>query len=127
MKTPRQVRTFWYTDAALIAIIISIGIASARLIADAQPDTVRIYRDNALAAEYPLEEDRVVTVAGEIGPMRIHIHDARVRIQTSRCPRQICVLSGAITKPGQQLICAPNHVLIMINAAEEESLDAISQ
>jgi hypothetical protein len=127
MKTPRQIRTFWYADAALIAIVISIAIASAHMIADAQPDTVRIYRDNALAAEYPLKQDRVVTVAGENGPMRIHIHDERVEIQTSRCPRQICVLSGAITKPGQQLICAPNHVLVMIHDSEEESLDAISQ
>jgi hypothetical protein len=50
-----------------------------------------------------------------------------VRVLRADCPRQICVRAGAIRRSGQQIVCAPNHILIELETSSGKGLDAITQ
>ncbi len=128
-NVPVTVRTVTLFDILLIVLIISAALFSFPIIQSHQPTTVVIYRDNTCIAEYPLGEDREVTVTGREGPISILIKDEHVSVQKSTCRKQICVKSGEIDKPYEQLVCAPNHILIEIRSPTktEEKIDAIAQ
>ncbi len=122
----QTVRTFTFLDALLIAGVALAGVASLPLLSAHSPDTVCIYRDNTQIAELPLSRNAIKTIHGYEGPMRIRIHDNAVHVQASSCRRQICVHAEPIRTPAQQIICAPNHILITVKASDD-TLDAISR
>ena len=124
-----KIRTFTWLDVLLIILAISGAVSSIPLIQANQPSTVAIYKDNTLYAEYLLSEEREFSIQGHEGPMTIKIHNGHVSVSSSTCRKQICVKSGAISKPFQQLVCAPNHVLIEIRSPvkAEERIDAITR
>lgn len=124
-----KIRIFTWFDLLLIILIISGAVGSIPLIRANQPSTVAIYKDNSVYAEYPLNEDREISVKGHEGPMKVRIHDGCVSVSSSTCMKQICVKSGAISKPYRQLVCAPNHVLIEIRSHKktEQKIDAITR
>lgn len=73
-------------------------------------------------------ERRTVTVEGVLGPVIVQIDNGSARIVKSGCPKQICVHSGTIQTPGQQLVCVPNHVLVeIVPESKEGSVDAIAR
>jgi hypothetical protein len=93
-----------------------------------QPQTVVIFRDNQQIAEYPLNTVKRIPVQGVSTHMIISISNGKVAVESSACPQQVCVRAGAISLPFQQLVCAPNHILIEIRSTKkEERPDAIAQ
>ena len=104
-------------------------VFSIPVIQSHQPSTVAIYKDNAIIAEYPLSENKDIHIDGHEGPMTIVLDNEQVFIRNSTCRKQICVKSGKIRNSYQQLVCAPNHILVEIrsNKKEEEKIDAIAQ
>lgn len=46
----------------------------------------------------------------------VEVKDGQIRMKSSDCPDQVCVLTGYITKPGQTVICLHHRVLIEIKA-----------
>lgn len=124
-----KIRTFTVLDFLLILLAIGGAVSSIPIIQANQPSTVAIYKDNTLYAEYPLNEEREFLIKGHEGPMIIKIHNSHISVSSSTCRKQICVKSGAISKPFQQLVCAPNHVLIEIRSPKkaEERIDAITR
>ena len=87
---------------------------------------VAIYRDGRLAARYPLDKDRDATIQGAIGTMTVRIYQKSVRVVSSDCPEKICIMTGSIRRPAQQIICAPNHILITIGTSKG-SCDAVTR
>jgi len=127
--TVQKIRTVTPGDILLVVGLIAGAIFSIPAIHARQPSTVAIYIDNALYAEYPLCEDREIPVRGRKGLMKIGVQECRVSVLCSTCREQICVKSGHISASFQQLVCAPNHVLVEIrsgNGAGKE-IDAIAQ
>ncbi len=123
-----KIRTFTVFDLILILAVLCGAVFSIPIIQTNLPSTVVIYKDNTLFAEYPLNKDRRFTVDGYEGPLIINIQDNSVTIKTSTCRKQICVRSGTISKSFQQIVCAPNHVLVEIHSKKaEEKIDAITQ
>ena len=128
-QTPEKIRTFTWFDLLLIIIVICGAVSSIPLIQASQPSTIAIYKDNDIYAKSSLDEDRGILVKGHEGPMKIKIQDGCVSVKSSTCRKQICVMSGTACKPYQQLVCAPNHVLIEIRSHRktEPKVDAITQ
>ena len=122
-------RTFTWLDLLIIILAISGAVSSIPLIQENQPSTVAIYKDNTLYAKYPLGEERELSIQGYEGPMTIKIHNSHVSVSSSSCRKQICVRYGPASKPFQQVVCAPNHVLIEIRSPKkaEEKIDAIAR
>lgn len=125
----REVRTCTVFDLCIIGLMLFISFFTIPLIQTHAPATVVIYRDNTIYAEYPISESMEVEIDGHDGKMVLEIKNSTVSVQSSSCKNQICTRIGAISRPFQQIVCAPNHILIEIKArtAPEETIDAITQ
>lgn len=122
-------KTLTVVDFLLIIIAVCGACGSIPFLYTLQPTTVAVYRDNTLYGEYPLDQYRELTLSGHEGLLTIVISDGAVRVKQSACRKQICVKSGVINKPFQQLVCAPNHILIELRSPREseDAPDAIAQ
>ena len=120
-------RMFAPVDALIIiAILWTIGL-SMKTLSQTGSNEVLIYRDTMLYGRYPLNQDKTITIHGVHGDVVVCIAHNAVRICQSSCKNQLCVKTGARSKPFHQIVCAPNHVLIIIQSAHlKDTLDAIS-
>lgn len=73
-----------------------------------------------------LKTDRRINLEGEKGRVVIEIKEGRVRAVESSCFQKICVNTGWINKPDQNIICLPNKVLVTIEGKESPKIDAVS-
>jgi len=81
---------------------------------------------NSPVQRVSLKMDRKIEIKGEKGKAIIEIKDGRVRVVESSCLQKTCVNTGWINKPGQNIICLPNKVLITIEGKESPKIDAVS-
>jgi len=63
---------------------------------------------------YPLAEDIELEVPGLLGPMQVVIENGSVRVISSPCPEKICILTGAISRPGNWIACLPSGIFLRI-------------
>ena len=57
----------------------------------------------------------------------IEIDGTTVQMTEADCPDQICVKSGIIKIPSQQIVCLPNKVIVKIISKDENKLDDITR
>jgi len=91
------------------------------------PSTVVILYNNATLARYPLNENRTCRINAALGPMDIAITNGTAKVVYSTCPQHICMRTGSIHTTGQQIVCAPNHIIIEICSAQKDGIDAVSR
>ena len=121
------IRTFGIADAFIALVMIAGIFAAFPLLKSGLPDRVAVFRDNSLAAEYPLDHDIIFAVKGKNGPVDIEIKNKEARIVHVNCPHQICRRSGSISGTFGQLVCAPNNILIEIRSAKAaKSVDGVT-
>lgn len=124
MKRPRPLRVL---DIIIIVALLFVSVAFIPYMGSQSHDTVVVYRGGDVIAEYRLDEDRVFHVDGLLGTLEIEIRDEKVRVNSSPCRHQICVNRGWISRSYEQIICAPNLVLLLIHSnSEEEEIDAVT-
>ena len=75
---------------------------------------------------YPLAKDAVYRIEGSLGTSEIAVSGGTVRFVDSPCPGKTCVMTGALSQPGQWAACLPNEVFVRIEGAEG-GLDAVAQ
>lgn len=125
---PGIIRAFGPLDIVIILVALFAALVWIPVMRHAAPATVAIYRDNRLFGEYPVTERREIRVPGAVGDLLVRIDSSGVRIAHATCPRQICVKSGTIRRAGNQIVCAPNHVLVEIRARTSQvELDGIAR
>ena len=73
-----------------------------------------------------LEINKRIDVEGERGRVVIEVKEGRVRVVESSCFQKICVNTGWINKPGQNIVCLPNKVLVTIEGKKSPEIDAVS-
>lgn len=92
------------------------------------PSIVVVRKDTEVLARYPVERDIIFTVEGKEGPLSIAIAQKGVSVIHATCKNQVCVKSGVVRQPFQQIICAPNHVVIEISSSPAaDTIDAVLQ
>ncbi|MFP4163216.1 MAG: NusG domain II-containing protein [Chitinispirillaceae bacterium] len=122
-----ELKKFHIADVFIIALLLGGIFSALPMLNSSMPDSVAVFRDNTLIAEYPLDTDLIFSVKGDRGAMEIEIKDRKVRINHVNCPHQICKRSGFIHKPLEQLVCAPNHILLEIRSTGSEmKLDGVT-
>lgn len=73
----------------------------------------------------PMDRDDTRTVQGLRGRVVVVVHDGTARVAESSCRDQICVRSGSIASPGDAIACVPNGVVVTIEGAGGDELDAL--
>ena len=124
MGRPRPLRLL---DVVIIVALLFVSVAFIPFMGSQSHDTVVIYRGGDVIAEYRLDEDRVFQVDGVNGTLEIEIRNKKVRVNSSPCRHQVCVNTGWISRSYEQIICAPNLILVLIHSnSEEEEIDAVT-
>jgi hypothetical protein len=124
---PNTLKSFTVLDCIIILLCLGGAFLFLPLMESHAPAVVAIYRDSQKIARYPLSSPKEITVQGKEGSVTISIHDGSVRVVRADCPRQICVHAGAIRRSGQQIVCAPNHILLELETSSGKDLDAITR
>jgi hypothetical protein len=75
---------------------------------------------------YPLSEDRTTEASGPLGQTTVVIRGGTAFVKDSPCPDKLCVLSGAISRPGQWVACLPNRVMVRIGGRSAQGVDVTS-
>jgi len=123
-----EIKRFGPLDAAIILLLAAVAAAFIPAMRASAPSTVVVRKDNTVLARYPIDRDVTFIVKGKEGPLSIDIADKGVAVMHATCKNQVCVRTGRIRRPFQQIICAPNHVIIEITSSQAaDTIDAIVQ
>ncbi|TDT60996.1 NusG domain II-containing protein [Fonticella tunisiensis] len=120
-------------DIVIIILVViialgSLGVLAIRPQGNYSRKYVEIYSENRLYRKIPFDKtttERVV-VKSNLGFNIIDISNAKVRIIDADCPDKICIKDGAISKPGDMLVCLPNKVVVEIKGESNSENDALS-
>lgn len=132
MKSPaadQRRPTLW--DGLIALTVVAFAVFLLFLL---RPETGRavtavITLDGTTIAEYRLDQiSQPIRLDVEDGPypMTICAEPGRICIEHSDCPSQDCVRTGWVSRPGQQIICLPNHLVISLSGTEPEPFDAVT-
>lgn len=107
------------TDIILIlSILLSASVLAISLYAFRQPPSiVRIYVNNQLQQELPLDTDSEYLINSQNGISNLLIiEDGKAYVKDATCPDKICVQMGKISELTQIIVCIPNNVVIVIES-----------
>lgn len=117
-------------DWILIVCAFIISIVSAALVwmpsRAADAGVARIYVDNELLVELPLDTDCEYTVENGEDINVVEISSGRAHIKNANCADEYCVKQGYIEYSGDTLICLPHRLVVELAAGKESALDAIA-
>ncbi len=92
-----------------------------------QPDGINIFRGNTLIKHISLNNDvEHYRVEGLNGHVELKIKNKSVRITSATCKHKTCMDMNAISKPGENLVCIPNQINIVINGKSSLGVDSIT-
>jgi hypothetical protein len=126
-STDRLPKRMTIIDAVIIALLLLSGCAFIPFLSTHSPAVVVVYRDNNIIAQYPLSSRSDFSIQGASGPMTVRIKDGNVSVVSSTCPRQICRHTAPVSRPFEQIVCVPNHILIALRSPATRRFDAIAR
>lgn len=121
-------RYLTWGDYLVIALVLLGAAATIPMVhhgTEASGRWAIVRLDGQIVHQLSLAQDQEVRVAGPAGETVIQVQGGRVRVLRSPGAQEICMRQGWIHKPGQALICLPNHVTIEIPG--DSGIDAISR
>jgi len=74
---------------------------------------------------YSLFENKIITVNGDLGEVKIEIKNGKARIIESNCKEKLCIKRGWISIIGEYSACLPNRVFIIIKGRSD--IDGVSE
>ena len=110
--------------AAILVILLAIGVGIAYLPGNTTGGQVEIYQNGQLLETYPLNADRSISIDADFHNT-VQIHSGKVAVTASSCPGTDCVHSGWISTPGRSIVCLPNRVEVRIVGTEEADVDFV--
>lgn len=115
---------------ALIAIsLLSSGIilySSARNKYQSQYIEISINGDLYKSIPFSSQTEETINIKTDMGENIIKISKGYAQIVDADCPDKICIKDGAISRPGQSLVCLPNRVVVEIKGIKNQETDAVS-
>jgi hypothetical protein len=79
------------------------------------PRTALVHNHKGLVDRLPLGKDHAsIPVNGPYGNTQLRIENGQIWVKESSCRHALCQRSGAISRTGERLACAPNRLLVEI-------------
>lgn len=72
-----------------------------------------------------ITQPETIVLEGEIS-VTVLLEPGQVSIVHSDCPDQICVNTGALTRPGQSAVCLPARVSVRIVGENNSGIDGMT-
>lgn len=111
-------------DTALVCAILLVATLLSFLLKGEKGNTVQVFTDGKLFAEYPLNENRSLPLETELGKNLIVIEDGTVRVSEANCKGKDCVNSGNISRVGECISCLPNKVTVRVSG--KSNIDGVA-
>ena len=124
MKTIKHKKDVFIILLLSGAALILFGIN--RLTADSG-NTVFVYVDEKVFAEYDLNEDNTYEINTEYGINVITVKDGSVSVSSASCRNQVCVNHNPISMSNESIICIPNHLVVRIKSEKSGDIDDIAK
>ncbi len=115
----------WVLGGLLLVALVGFWVNWRTLREPGQ--AVLVERDNYLLYKLPLDKAGQYTIPGAVGGLTLRIADGKVWVARSTCPHKICMRMGKISRPGQIIVCIPNHLIIRIAGKTAPSFDVITE
>ncbi len=91
------------------------------------PTDAQIFYGDMLVKQLPL--DRATDahrIEGARGHIEVAVENRSVRIVSASCKHKTCMGMGAISQPGQHLVCIPNQITVAIAGTNSLGVDGIT-
>lgn len=118
-------------DKFLIAVLVIAalcGIIPSLLSVGYSEQFAEIWVDGKLIRTAPLRQGyfEKIHIGGKEHYNEVEIADGKIRISDADCPDQICVKTGWVSLPSQEIVCLPWHVVIKL-VAKSQNIDGIAR
>ncbi|RKQ33931.1 NusG domain II-containing protein [Oceanobacillus halophilus] len=133
MKEFFQMVKTWDIILIVLLILLSFlpfGIFTYQQAAQAGNDSTLvavITVDNQETRRVPLtgntETEVFDIVVSEHEKNTVEVDHEHIRIKSATCSDQVCVRTGAISKPGETIVCLPHKIVIEIQSTTNEPTD----
>lgn len=117
-------KPFYVRDFVAVAMVLAVLIASIVMLTAKKGGTVEVYVDGKLTYSYALDKNRTFEVDCDNGKNVVEIKDGKVSVIDADCNSRACVKSKAISKKGEQIVCLPHKLIVVIKGGSEGELDA---
>lgn len=117
-------KPFYVRDFVAVAMVLAVLIASIVMLTAKKGSTVEVYVDGKLTYSYSLDKNRTFEVDCDNGKNVVEIKDGKVSVIDADCNNRACVKSKAISKKGEQIVCLPHKLIVVIKGGSEGELDA---
>ncbi len=117
-------KPFYVRDFVAVAMVLAVLIASIVMLTAKKGGTVEVYVDGKLTYSYALDKNRTFEVDCDNGKNVVEIKDGKVSVIDADCNNRACVKSKAISKKGEQIVCLPHKLIVVIKDGSEGELDA---
>lgn len=117
-------KPFYVRDFVAVAMVLAVLIASIVMLTAKKGGTVEVYVDGKLTYSYALDKNRTFEVDCDNGKNVVEIKDGNVSVIDADCNNRACVKSKAISKKGEQIVCLPHKLIVVIKGGSEGELDA---
>lgn len=91
------------------------------------PTDAQVFYGDMLVKQLPL--DRATDahrIDGARGHIEVAVENRSVRVVSASCKHKTCMSMGAISQPGQRLICIPNQITVAIAGTNGLDVDGIT-
>ena len=117
-------------DMILIGVLFSVSLCfllGLVFMKQGTKEPEAVIRVNGIVyGRYPLSENREIAIPGKIGTNVLTIADGMAYMSLAVCPDKICRnIHGKIKYQGEQIVCIPGGIVVMIENGEVSELDAV--
>jgi hypothetical protein len=113
-------RRFALLDLPIILAVAAGLCYSIAALPTQNATSVNVFREGHLIARYPIAVNRDVVIDGVTGKLVLRIQNGKARIVDANCPGKICIATGAIRLPSQEIVCIPNRVMITVSSSHSD-------
>ncbi|WP_425060615.1 hypothetical protein SCACP_13500 [Sporomusa carbonis] len=119
----------WLVIVLLLIAISGIGLNMYYVSGNGQGRSVIITVNGKTVKTFPLREGYVgeFRIGGDTEYNIIEYKAGRVRVREADCPDQVCVRSGWISVPSQEIVCLPYRVVVKVVSDSPADVDDIAR
>ena len=116
-------KVFRPADLLLICACVLLFTLPIVLMRPSEGAFVKIYQNDRLVAEFPLDADTEYRYEHDGLYNVIVIRDGTVRVSEANCPDRTCTHFLPISKDGQTIVCLPSGLKLVISGGEAPDVD----
>ncbi len=107
----------WFRVGDFLAIAVVLTLAALLFfisIGGKKGDFAEISTAEGEIVVLPLREEREVQVTSRGHTLIVAVKDGEVCVKSADCRDQVCVGTGAVSKSGRSIVCAPAGVVVRV-------------